>query len=127
MLSERSFLLTRPLRDVTCTGQQCVVHVGISTHTPLAGRDCSVSSLYICDQSFLLTRPLRDVTRYDTRHERNNRFLLTRPLRDVTVRRTYYEGITSISTHTPLAGRDHAITDTMRTVYHFYSHAPCGT
>ena len=35
-------------------------------------------------------------------------------------------GIDLISTHTPLAGRDHIKTQDSTTVYDFYSHAPCG-
>ena len=33
------FLLTRPLRDVTCHRWRGQNRVGISTHTPLTGRD----------------------------------------------------------------------------------------
>ena len=33
------FLLTRPSRDVTYTCQANLMHIRISTHTPLAGRD----------------------------------------------------------------------------------------
>ena len=58
--------------------------LGISTHTPLAGRDDLVA---------LLIR-------------QHLRFLLTRPLRDVTLHFFYDFFIWYISTHTPLAGRD---------------------
>ena len=34
--------------------------------------------------------------------------------------------ITSISTHTPLAGRDAIVFDEMPDEFDFYSHAPCG-
>ena len=34
-----TFLLTRPLRDVTETAEQPQPETAISTHTPLAGRD----------------------------------------------------------------------------------------
>ena len=37
--SVQLFLLTRPLRDVTYTDGACSGNPGISTHTPLAGRD----------------------------------------------------------------------------------------
>ena len=57
-----TFLLTRPLRDVT---------QGIAPYCPRCG--------------FLLTRPLRDVTKYSKiRDCVQCEFLLTRPLRDVT-------------------------------------------
>ena len=39
------FLLTRPLRDVTCTGTQGGPDFSISTHTPLAGRDFTFPGL----------------------------------------------------------------------------------
>ena len=57
-----TFLLTRPLRDVTRPSTPVMYSTTISTHTPLAGRDfvCPVEfSDYVL---FLLTRPLRDVT-----------------------------------------------------------------
>ena len=81
-----SFLLTRPSRDVTCSG-------GVLTH------GCK----------FLLTRPSRDVTRGKRKPVRQNLFLLTRPSRDVTNTLTAAPLITKISTHTPLAGRDCAV------------------
>ena len=55
---------------------------------------------------FLLTRPLRDVTHLFQGLGRCIRFLLTRPLRDVTTNKPTINGVTIISTHTPLAGRD---------------------
>ena len=83
--------------------------VAISTHTPLAGRDVSVSGRYVISAKFLLTRPLRDVTVPESCTARFGLFLLTRPLRDVTLLGdSYGTGYTPISTHTPLAGRDKA-------------------
>ena len=66
--------------------------------------------LYIlsCSRQFLLTRPLRDVTAPDFASGAGERFLLTRPLRDVTISAWIDNGRYPISTHTPLAGRDHA-------------------
>ena len=55
---------------------------------------------------FLLTRPLRDVTCFGQCNCYNNLFLLTRPLRDVTELAEVAEPVLTISTHTPLAGRD---------------------
>ena len=40
MQHENRFLLTRPLRDVTCELSCEINGAWISTHTPLAGRDC---------------------------------------------------------------------------------------
>ena len=99
---------------------------------------------------FLLTRPLRDVTRGRlARLVITNRFLLTRPLRDVTCSSVLACGSSSISTHTPLTGRDRIpwwYTDHKTISTHtpltgrdarefglpqarenFYSHAPYGT
>ena len=67
-LASQSFLLTRPLRDVT-----------LSLHHLKH------------PEPFLLTRPLRDVTVLRrTGNKRHQEFLLTRPLRDVT--RLNFEG-----------------------------------
>ena len=56
------FLLTRPSRDVTMS-LTCLAHsFGISTHTPLAGRDGCGWYERKRIHKFLLTRPSRDVT-----------------------------------------------------------------
>ena len=55
---------------------------------------------------FLLTRPLRDVTMSFAENVVLFLFLLTRPLRDVTPSKVQVFLVSSISTHTPLAGRD---------------------
>ena len=53
-------------------------------------------------------------------------FLLTRPSRGATLaeKKKVLEG--RISTHTPLAGRDHAGIVKFHARCHFYSHAPRG-
>ena len=77
---------------------------------------------------FLLTRPLRDVTRGRlARLVITNRFLLTRPLRDVTCSSVLACGSSSISTHTPLTGRDAREFGLPQARENFYSHAPYGT
>ena len=58
--------------------------IGISTHTPLAGRDYALSGLYILRCLFLLTRPSRGVTGIMSRQTGKAKFLLTRPSRGVT-------------------------------------------
>ena len=100
------FLLTRPLRDVTTLKLFILIGTGISTHTPLAGRDLKTETgkknymrflltrplrdvtgsgcIRICSRIFLLTRPLRDVTSRSEDDGKSGEFLLTRPLRDVT-------------------------------------------
>ena len=94
-----SFLLTRPLRDVT----ECSI-VGnymtfISTHTPLAGRDGYWLMIMVAFGAFLLTRPLRDVTQNWKHLLPTLKFLLTRPLRDVTGRhRSCWNGWTFLLT-----------------------------
>ncbi len=55
---------------------------------------------------FLLTRPSRNVTMSCIVKDGGEQFLLTRPSRDVTIGRKRYEKVITISTHTPLAGRD---------------------
>ena len=41
---------------------------------------------------------------------------------------SYHSGLTGgISTHTPLAGRDEIDEETYKLLQDFYSHAPCGT
>ena len=62
VLSSASFLLTRPLRDVTIICVFYVYYISISTHTPLAGRDIVGTMDPEAMKKFLLTRPLRDVT-----------------------------------------------------------------
>ena len=57
-----SFLLTRPLRDVTAVFGFWMNTIFISTHTPLAGRDPNHNPYNTEAKEFLLTRPLRDVT-----------------------------------------------------------------
>ena len=76
---------------------------------------------------FLLTRPLRDVTYFRLNCIASILFLLTRPLRDVTNSARAATLISSISTHTPLAGRDLVTVEDDELNINFYSHAPCGT
>ena len=56
------FLLTRPSRDVTFGVVAVDDEDGISTHTPLAGRDGFWQGQRLHISRFLLTRPSRDVT-----------------------------------------------------------------
>ena len=53
-------------------------------------------------------------------------FQLTRPLRGATAPRRKSSAAWSISTHTPLAGRDDACLRQPLPAIHFNSHAPCG-
>ena len=58
--------------------------VNISTHTPLAGRDRQALHNPLYNSEFLLTRPSRDVTKKSMILYSALAFLLTRPSRDVT-------------------------------------------
>ncbi len=104
--SPLTFLLTRPLRDVTCASHHTHSLSGISTHTPLAGRDWRAYS-YGLGTVISTHTPLagRDVKRIFPSSV-SVKFLLTRPLRDVTAMISLMILLLGISTHTPLAGRD---------------------
>ena len=76
----------------------------ISTHTPLAGRDC-----------------------FDYLRKYNYfKFQLTRPSRGVTNLDVIVQAQGDISTHTPLAGRDIATASEQQKLINFNSHAPRG-
>ena len=79
------FQLTRPLRGATAENGIIETPVSISTHTPLAGRDCYFDTLFPQLPVFQLTRPLRGATLL-TRFSRQLKILfqLTRPLRGAT-------------------------------------------
>ena len=53
-------------------------------------------------------------------------FQLTRPLRGVTYAAGVVKGTITISTHTPLAGRDNGWCEKFTPRIDFNSHAPCG-
>ena len=78
----------------------------ISTHTPLAGRDRLRAVLRASTVKFLLTRPSRGATKNPTVAITLEAFLLTRPSRGATISRKHILIVDTISTHTPLAGRD---------------------
>ena len=59
---EFSFLLTRPMRDVTDFRHRPHHIPMVSTHTPHAGRDDFRKYSRSAPGRFLLTRPMRDVT-----------------------------------------------------------------
>ena len=101
------FQPTRPLRGAThisrrrnqhehfnprapCGARQIEVtladDVDISTHAPLAGRDCTSVSFSMMVYLFQPTRPLRGATKMDEIEAVFNRFQPTRPLRGATNR-----------------------------------------
>ena len=121
-----TFLLTRPSRGATEENGLCPDCYRISTHTPLAGRDLTQLSVWLMPSEFLLTRPSRGATQITLPPGHTWKFLLTRPSRGATYFMEIHEGTFSISTHTPLAGRDQIIAACADGTYNFYSHAPRG-
>ena len=121
------FLLTRPLRDVTQGASQVACEVGISTHTPLAGRDgtndLSIRLPIISTHTPLAGRDSASVSVVPC--------MLISTHTPLAGRDEVYgpggEYRFSISTHTPLAGRDYYIDSVWTSKQNFYSHAPCGT
>ena len=82
--------------------------IRISTRTLLVEHDSNVMGQQIMLGISLLTRPLRDVTdSLIVSLTCLTTFLLTRPLRDVTNPGKIDCMLLTISTHTPLAGRDY--------------------
>ena len=77
-------------------------------------------------KAFQLTRPLRGATSSSISSSSHFVFQLTRPLRGATRAGIHAAGIKSISTHTPLAGRDARVQCSQREDEDFNSHAPCG-
>ena len=101
--------------------------IGISTHTPLAGRDYNKEHAFAVPCIFLLTRPSRGATGLSVLQDQEAAgFLLTRPSRGATMLTDRLLPMLTISTHTPLAGRDPVSYRPMPQLLHFYSHAPRG-
>ena len=143
------FQLTRPLRGATPLQGPRGTARKISTHTPLAGRD------FVAVENSKRMRDFNSHAPCGARHFNGRstsdvrRFQLTRPLRGATGLKIILRPSKTISTHTPLAGRDRitplhmeiirlfqltrplrgATTQTgevRRVVKNFNSHAPCG-
>ena len=101
------FQPTRPLRGATRDHVELFGIDPISTHAPLAGRDCLRPSLICATLTFQPTRPLRGATLWIGSAIRFSSFQPTRPLRGATCASAFSIcGIEIISTHAPLAGRD---------------------
>ena len=101
------FQPTRPLRGATNSPTwDSRVAIVISTHAPLAGRDCeSGEPLPIGNISTHAPLAGRDYLMRN-KGDKNKKFQPTRPLRGATRRCTRKKLILIISTHAPLAGRD---------------------
>ena len=100
------FQLTRPLRGATC--RRFFLDFGnfISTHTPLAGRDVHHRTAVRTERHFNSHAPCGARLRAGARRPAPEPFQLTRPLRGATHAVAEVAKYSTISTHTPLAGRD---------------------
>ena len=127
MADDRKFLLTRPLRDVTCI--ECIIGIlcHISTHTPLTGRDCG--RLYYFGRiwdfyshapygTWLTTWCIGFIDFIISTHT---------PLTGRDIFFFHKPFCNHISTHTPLTGRDVPAQGLQDCRSYFYSHAPYGT
>ena len=119
------FLLTRPSRGVTLFYLRKASSNGFLLTRPSRGVTLPRTGIQL-RQQFLLTRPSRGVTDSPHRAHGLPKFLLTRPSRGVTIRISQSDPVQRISTHTPLAGRDHFRNVSSLRMTHFYSHAPRG-
>ena len=57
IISDNPFLLTRPMRDVTCFQSDKKVSNQVSTHTPHAGRDLLYNDIRAMNTSFYSHAP----------------------------------------------------------------------
>ena len=101
-----TFLLTRPSRGATQKPLVLPPLAGISTHTPLAGRDKGGMSYVRRIKRFLLTRPSRGATGASMTTSNTGMISTHTPLAGRDVHADKSAQGESISTHTPLAGRD---------------------
>ena len=126
-IAHRTFQLTRPLRGATALVHVRRVHLHISTHTPLAGRDDNRRQRGLVLKSISTHTPLAgrddvdDLTPEQLAHFNSHAPCGARP----SLGRLQHS-ILHISTHTPLAGRDIAAHVRVILHCHFNSHAPCG-
>ena len=142
------FLLTRPSRGATSWSSWRDNGRRISTHTPLAGRDQGTQNYYsqLLDFYSHAPRGARQVSELVDPHQVDfyshaprgarqdgllimnslTEFLLTRPSRGATKYLRRPPRPRTISTHTPLAGRDRSHGTDLKRKLDFYSHAPRG-
>ena len=143
------FQPTRPLRGATDLSDAHTEQKRISTHAPLAGRDKYTKVGEESAITFQPTRPLRGATElgllagikikdFNPRAPCGARqlgtkpvstwaaFQPTRPLRGATALRVLQSGWQRISTHAPLAGRDHVLVRQSHDLADFNPRAPCG-
>ena len=123
----RSFLLTRPSRDVTQYSLLYQSQWAISTHTSLAGRDRLAALYFLPHPHFYSHVPRGTWQKMEDIIRRESDFYSHVPRGTWQYMARYLRAHWSISTHTSLAGRDAntAIKPTTKT--YFYSHVPRGT
>ena len=118
-----SFQPTRPLRGATRTLRTDPRAGGISTHAPLAGRDLYLAASRVTDADFNPRAPCGARLLWSGRCFYFKLFQPTRPLRGATFKLSLESLIVPISTHAPLAGRDHNHLQKKKKI-HISTHAP---
>ena len=126
MIVPAGFQPTRPLRGATDSFALKLTTSYISTHAPLAGRDCRWHGWTII-QLISTHAPLagRDFLRLSA-YSLGSVFQPTRPLRGATCLDAVTIHSKAISTHAPLAGRDQVTVVTKTRTTNFNPRAPCG-
>ena len=120
------FQPTRPLRGATSCACTCHRAARISTHAPLAGRDGPWMPCLPCSPYFNPRAPCGARRRYPAPSSLHRLFQPTRPLRGATSALARPAAGPPISTHAPLAGRDHLGDRLRRDAGDFNPRAPCG-
>ena len=121
------FQPTRPLRGATSRRRDRGQRTIISTHAPLAGRDCKGLCQAPSHYPFQPTRPLRGATFSPRSGEKMDRYFNPRAPCGARLRqRPHPQAGNDISTHAPLAGRDEHRVDHLVRQLDFNPRAPCG-
>ena len=127
MISCFVFQPTRPLRGATTHDGRCRVRKVISTHAPLAGRDESVRHPPTNEDYFNPRAPCGARLGMVFVRLFTFQFQPTRPLRGATIFMAPVTDGAGISTHAPLAGRDHESSEIIVfALLNFNPRAPCG-
>jgi len=95
------------MRGETWSMKYLVISPGISTHSPHAGRDRSLTHEGLPLAKFQPTLPMRGETSASCSVAYSvKKFQPTLPMRGETIKKDDEERINAISTHSPHAGRD---------------------
>ena len=114
------------MRGATPTRQLSTNASKFQPTRPLRGATTGQSSTPQSTKKFQPTRPLRGATLTTLIQQDILIFQPTRPLRGATSPEDLQDAITNISTHAPLAGRDHGYHTTDNSSCDFNPRAPCG-